>query len=250
MSRQWLRRVRATAQRSGSPRTLPSTVLDCSFAVNQYGAYAVPHSSAHRPAALAILNGWVWEPETVELLMKCDPAADVVHAGTFFGDFLPPLARSRTGGARVYAFEPSLENYRCAQITVLLNQLDNVVLTHAALDARSGEGDLAIRATDGEALGGLSHLVDTVEVATDTTERVQLKALDEVLPADRRIGLIHLDVEGHEQAALEGALATIRRWQPTLVLESPPEQDWFDQHVGLQYRVTHKVCGNAVLVPS
>ena len=225
-------------------------MLDCRLATNQYGAYAVPRSSAHRPAAQTILGGGVWEAETVELLRRCDPDSDVVHAGTFFGDFLPALGRSRGAGARVYAFEPNSENYRCAQITVLLNDLNNVVLTHAGLDAKSGAGELAVRSADGLALGGISHLVSSGDAASELTERVSLTSVDEAVPADRRVGLIHLDVEGHEQAALEGALETIRRCRPLLVLESPPGADWFDQHLGaLHYRATDKVCGNAVLVP-
>lgn len=225
-------------------------MLDCRIASNQYGAYAVPRSSEHRPAAQAILGGGVWESETVELLLRCDPDSDVVHAGTFFGDFLPALGRSRTGGARVYAFEPNSENYRCAQITVLLNNLDNVVLTHAGLDVMSGEGEIAVRSADGLSLGGISHLVNAADEASGTTEPVSLTSVDEAVPADRRVGLIHLDVEGHEQAALEGALSTIRRCRPLLVLESPPGPDWFDQHLAaLHYRATDKVCGNAVLVP-
>jgi len=225
-------------------------VLDCRFATNKYGAYAVPRSSEHRPAAVAILNGAVWEQETVELLLGSDPASDVVHAGTFFGDFLPALGRSRTAGARVYAFEPNSENFRCAQITVLLNSLDNVLLAHAGLDAMSGEGQVAIRSADGVALGGISHLVGSGDATPRITERVTLTSVDETVPADRQVGLIHLDVEGHERTALEGALGTIRRCRPLLVLESPPGPDWFEQHLGdLRYRVTEKVCGNAVLVP-
>ena len=226
-------------------------MLDCRLAFNKYGAYAVPRSSEHRPAARATLNGNVFESETVELLVGSDPDADIVHAGTFFGDFLPALGRSRAGGARVYAFEPNSENYRCAQITVLLNGLDNVVLAHAGLDARSGDGAIAIRSADGVALGGISHLVGPADAAPGTTESVALTSIDEIVPPDRRVGVVQLDVEGHEQAALEGALATITRCRPMLVLESPPEPGWFDRHLGgLHYRVTHKVCGNTVLAPS
>jgi FkbM family methyltransferase len=244
-----LRRRRPSAGAAARP-PLPPGVLDCRLAVNEYGAYAVPRSSEHRPAAQAILGGGVWEPETVELLLAADPEADVVHAGTFFGDFLPALGRSRATGARVYAFEPNSENYRCAQITALLNNLDNVVLSHAGLDVKSGAGELAIQSPDGVALGGTSHLVTLGETTTWMTEPVPLASLDDVVPSDRRVGVVQLDVEGHEQAALEGGLALIRRCRPVLVLESPPSADWFAQHLeDLHYRVTDKVSGNAVLVP-
>jgi FkbM family methyltransferase len=245
-----LLRRRRGQQRTAAQPPLPPGVLDCRIASNNYGAYAVPRSSAHRPAAQAILRGGVWEPETVELLLRSDPEADVVHAGTFFGDFLPALGRSRVAGARVHAFEPNSENYRCAQITVLLNGLDNVILTRAGLDATSGEGELAIQSPDGVALGGTSHLITVAESATGTTEPVPLVSLDDAVPVDRRVGVVQLDVEGHEQAALEGGLQLIRRCRPVLVLESPPPADWFALHLDdLHYRLTEKVSGNAVLVP-
>jgi len=244
-------RLRRRARPAAAPKPLLPGVLDCRLATNEYGAYAVPRSSQHRPAAQAILAGGVWEPETVELLRRCAADADVVHAGTFFGDFLPALARSREAGARVYAFEPSSENYRCAQITVLLNDLDNVVLSHAGLDVRSGHGELAIRSADGIALGGTSHLVGAGAARSQTTEPVRLTSLDEAVPPDRRVGVVQLDVEGHERAALEGGLELVRRCRPLLVLESPPTADWFDEHLGdLRYEVVDRVCGNTVLAPS
>lgn len=251
LNRGLTRRLRRRPRALAPSRPQPRDVLQCRFASNEYGAYAVPHSSEHRPAAQAILDGRVWEPETVSLLLKCDAGADVVHAGTFFGDFLPALGRSRMPGARVYAFEPSSENYRCSQITVLLNNLDNIVLTRAGLDVTSGEGELAIRSLDGVALGGTSHLVAGGGSAPGMTERVPLTSMDAIVPADRRVAVVHLDVEGHEQAALEGGLQLIRRCRPLLVLETPPPTEWFESNLGdLQYRVADRVCGNTVLAPS
>jgi FkbM family methyltransferase len=242
--------AQAPASSPGVPRlALPDGVLDCTIARNEHGAYAVPASSAHRPAARTVLRGDVWERETVDLLRRADRAGDVVHAGTFFGDFLPAIARSRADGATVWAFEPSSENHRCAQITVVLNDLRNVVLHHAGLDAAGGSGRLAVQSADGLALGGGSHLV-AGEEDVGATEQVPLLAIDDVVPADRRVAVVQLDVEGHEKAALLGAARTIRRCRPLLVLESPPAAAWFAEHLdGLGYAVTGRAADNAVLSP-
>ena len=40
------------------------------MASNEYGAYCVPSSCIHRPAALAVLRSRVWEPETVNLVCR------------------------------------------------------------------------------------------------------------------------------------------------------------------------------------
>lgn len=220
------------------------------LAVNAHGIYSIPRSSEHRPAAAAVLRGQVWERETVELLRGCDPAGDVVHAGTFFGDFIPAIARSRRDGARVYAFEPNSENFQCAQRTVALNHLDNVVLTNAALDDHTGVAELAIRSADGLALGGGSRLVAGADGGS-ATEQVRVTSIDEVVPTDRHVVVVQLDVEGHEQEALLGGLTTIRRCRPVLILESRPSADWLAEHLGdLGYAVTGEVCGNTVLTPS
>ena len=69
---------------------------------------------------------------------------DIIHAGTYFGDFLPGISDALREGAMVWAFEPNSENYRCARITIELNGLhDRVKLTHAALG--SSEGTVTIR---------------------------------------------------------------------------------------------------------
>ena len=75
-------------------------------------------------------------------------------------------------------------------------------------------------------------------------------AVDEVLAGDRRVGAIHLDVEGHEQEALRGALGTIERWRPLMVLETLPEAEWIEEHLApLGYRLDGRVNRNFVMRP-
>ena len=76
--------------------------------------------SIDRPVPQAILDGRIWEKDTVDLIVRHVGKGDVVHAGTYFGDFLPALAASVASGAKVWAFDPNLESFRCSQITLLL----------------------------------------------------------------------------------------------------------------------------------
>jgi FkbM family methyltransferase len=210
----------------------------------------VPRSSRRRPAAQAILQARVYERETIELARSVDPDSDVVHAGTFFGDFLPALARSRRNGAIVWAFEPNSESYRCARITTMLNDLQNVVLTHAALGASVGTALLATSNRAGIAFGGGSHLIDDPSVVKEGVghEEVKLMSIDEVIESDRRVGMLQLDVEGHEQHALAGAMRTIQRCRPMIVLEALPEDSWLAEHLApLGYKVSGLVNGNKVI---
>lgn len=235
------------------PSLLPQNpnALDCVFAANEHGAYCLPRSSLHRPASRTIRLARVWESATLDLLRSTEPEGDIVHAGTFFGDFLPGLARSRTNGAVIWAFEPNRESYRCAQITTLLNDLDNVVLTNAGLNADGGTAVLETSDRDGLALGGGSHLVkDNSAENQRHTEEVTLVALDEVRKSTRRVAAIQLDVEGHEQEALAGCLNTIQRWRPLLVLETMPDAAWVAANLeALGYEPDGLTDANAVLRP-
>lgn len=219
------------------------------LARNEYGAYCVPRASRHRPAARAILEARVWEPDTLELLRSADPDGDVVHAGTFFGDFLPALARSRGKGAIVWAFEPNGESYRCARITAMLNGLGNVVLTHAALDTEGGSALLATTNRAGVPSGGGSHIVEDPSQIDEggSHEEVDLLAVDDIVGSDRRVAVIQLDVEGHERQALEGAMRTIDRCRPLIVLESLPEDFVAERLAPLGYRASGSPDANVVL---
>jgi len=227
--------------------------LKCAIGYNVYGAYCVPLSSKHRPAATLILKGEVYEPRTVEFLRANCGAGDIVHAGTYFGDFLPALSRACLG--MVWAFEPNLENYRCARITALLNDLSNVELRRAGLGAANGALPLVTVDADGLARGGSSTFMNGGSSQPGQMEIVPVVSIDEAVPEDRQVSIIQLDVEGFEQPALAGALKTIARCRPVIVVEVLADSDilpteWFARNIlDLGYRITGTIHGNAVLFP-
>lgn len=200
---------------------LKKEVLNVSIAYNKYGAYCVPLSSQHRALNQRILKGEVFEPDTIQFL--CDKAGegDIIHAGTCFGDFLPAISKAVHKDGHVWAFEPNSENYRCAQITVTLNHLSNVHLINAGL------GEMA--STDG------------------------LVSLDEIIPPDRQISIVQLDVEGHEEQALKGAMKLIERCRPILVLENDHgliSSSWFKKNIlSIGYKVANKLHDNRIVTP-
>jgi hypothetical protein len=65
------------------------SVLQCCVSYNKYGGYCLPLSSLHRPAAQKILSEDVWEPDTIEFMRMNSMGDDIVHAGTYYGDFIP-----------------------------------------------------------------------------------------------------------------------------------------------------------------
>jgi FkbM family methyltransferase len=214
-------------------------LLQCRIAYNKYGRYYVPLSSDHRPAAQTILAGEVWEPSTIDFLTSNCKTGDIVHAGTYFGDFLPALSHSCGVGAKVWAFEPNPENYRCALGTVAINGLENVELHNAGVGARRGSLAMVVSDGSGKSLGGLSRVVGKSDERNgEGFVNVDIVTIDEMISSERTVSIIQLDVEGFEKEALTGALMTIRRCKPIIVLEQLPEESWFSKNImSLGYQI-------------
>ena len=241
-----------------APRTSPdqpdydgpdARVLRCVIAYNHHGGYCVPRSSMHRPCAQTILAGGVFEPPTVAALEHHGRQGDIVHAGTFFGDMLPAAARACGASRIVWACEPNRENFRCATLTIAINGLTNIRLLHGALGAGAGLATLMVSSPEGRALGGGSRVVEPAAAPPHTTYRVPVVRIDDIVPADRPVALIQLDVERQERQALTGALATIRRCRPALIVETLPDDAWISANlVPLGYRRAGMVGPNSLLV--
>jgi FkbM family methyltransferase len=199
-------------------------------AKNMHGRYCVPASSQHRPAAATVLKGQVWEARTLAFIAANCGTGDIVHAGTYFGDFLPALSKALAPGARLWAFEPSSENHACALRTIELNGLSNVTLMRAGLGDRAETGNLAI-GKPGMAGGGACRIRRREKPGVDH-ERVPLVTVDETVPEERTVSVLQLDVEFFEQEALGGALRTIARCRPLILIETlPRDLEWYNANI-------------------
>jgi hypothetical protein len=55
------------------------------------------------------------------------------------------------------------------------------------------------------------------------TVSVPAVALDDLVPRDLSIGVIKVDAQGRDHVALEGAIDTISKWRPVVLVEYWPE---------------------------
>ena len=195
---------------SGFGRSIPAR--------NRYGKYAVPWRSSYRPAARRILNGQAWEPETIDFITSHCGTGDIVHAGAYFGDFLPALSAALSPGAKTWAFEPNPENWLCAERTIARNGITNVSLHNVGLSDRAGMAPLQIEGSNDYAMGGASQFLEQGWFGSVWCPVVRL---DDIVPQNRNVSIVHLDVEGSESLALAGSIEMIRRCRPILISESP-----------------------------
>ncbi|ELR96285.1 FkbM family methyltransferase [Gloeocapsa sp. PCC 73106] len=229
-----------------------NNTLSCTIAYNKFGGYCIPRSSIHRPAAQKILKGDIHEKETIEFMTSKCGQGDIVHAGTFYGDFLPALSAACSPTAKVWAFEPNPESYRCASITIMINNLSNINLINAGLGSTKNFATLVTKDHRGVNLGGGSTIQELNSSEVDRGAiTVPIVTLDEILPEDRQVSVIQLDVEGYEKQALAGAMKTIQRCLPIIILETVPEDSWMSENIlSLGYSFNGKVLGiNKVFEP-
>jgi hypothetical protein len=72
---------------------------------------------------------------------------------------------------------------------------------------------------------GASSLSDDWNKKVDGTCEIQLDRLDDVIDKNEKIGLIKMDVEGHEWYALKGAEKIIKDNKPIIIFEHNAEED-------------------------
>lgn len=108
---------------------------------------------------------------------------------------------------------------------------------------------------NGQARGGASKIINPGEENISSgIEKVEIVTIDETVPADREVKIIQLDVEGYEKQALNGALKTIRRCLPIIVVEVLSDSrllgsEWFAETIlALGYEKTGSIHGNIVFV--
>jgi FkbM family methyltransferase len=155
------------------------------------------------------------EPHTLQLFRDhLEPDRDVIDAGAYLG--LYALVAARRGTIRrVWAFEPDPRNFACLERNVEENSAE--VRCHPlATSDRNGKVSLKL------ARAGQSRT--SVDLRRSEADAGQTRAvtLDDFLPEDAAPGVIKLDVEGHEVAALRGMRQLLEDHRPTLFVEHDP----------------------------
>lgn len=113
---------------------------------------------------------------------------------------------------RCIAIEPAEYQFALLEANITLNGLRNVLASQCAASDVDAIGLLSIMG-----LSGGNNSLGAQSDAPMRTEQVRTVRLDSLeLP---RVGLIKIDVEGHEYEVLRGGLGTIERDCPAIVVE-------------------------------
>lgn len=117
-----------------------------------------------------------------------------------------------------YTFEPDSLNFHCL---VNNTQTDNVVKIQAALGEKASFGNIVRKSMNNV---GMHRIEGNGYIPIMTIDSFNFPVID----------LLQLDVEGYEQKALEGAVETINRCNPVIVVERNSSEK-FLQSLGYRF---------------
>ena len=153
------------------------------------------------------------EVELHLLDILCDSERDAIDVGGNDGAYVHFL-RHHCRVVHTYEPEPHL-----AEALRDKFELDNVVVHRVALSDRAGTIELHTPVVDGVPVTGCCTVSNDAASNYPATRSfsVPVERLDAIYRDEA--GFIKIDVEGHQQAVLDGALQTIARCRPKMLVE-------------------------------
>ena len=197
--------------------TFSSQILKISYSLYCYDRYLLPVNQFD--ASVFYSRYGLERVRYIERLSE----GDIIDAGGYVGD--TALLFSPLTNRNVYVFEAAPDNFAIAKQTVSLNNLQNVVCENHALGAENGIMPFSLGERD-----SCNTLIERPGyVYTDKID-VSVITLDEYVKRNGlKVSAIKIDVEGGEQLVLQGALNTIRRDRPLLLISIYHKaSDFFD----------------------
>lgn len=167
------------------------------------------------------------------------PGAVAVDIGANRGVYTWLLA-SRVGGTgRVHAIEPYPANVR--RLAKLARRRPRITVHPVAASDRNGVADLYVPRYAGHEIDALATLGSYEQ--DGETLRVPVWPLDDLLAEEvAPVDIVKCDVEGHEEAVLDGGWGVIESSRPALLFEleqrhrSTPLAETFDRLISVGYQ--------------
>ena len=182
----------------------------------------------------------------------------VLDIGANIGFHTVTMAKAASRG-HLYAFEPVAEMWTQNSMNCALNRLDNVTIVGCALGDKRTEMEMNIN-VGGTAMQGTSTFLDMnvlMEANPNNfqSRRIQVFRLDDIideLQTGGRVDFIKIDTEGFDALVLDGAMETIRKNRPIMIVEAHSTrlaetgkswrwflESFFDHHALIIHPLTH-----------
>jgi FkbM family methyltransferase len=137
----------------------------------------------------------------------------MVDVGANIGCYSLLAARHLGPTGKVLAFEPGAGNVDLLTRSAVVNRFANIEDHPLAVAEKSGQVSFSMDDSN----GGINR-----GTIGESAEWVRAVTLDDFLPADLRVDLVKIDIEGSEGLAIQGMRALLRRDRPVLFTEFTP----------------------------
>lgn len=158
-----------------------------------------------------------------------DPDLYILDVGGNIGFYTVSLGaflRAQGGSGKVIAFEPFYGNYRRLAENIHRNDLSGFcVVQEFGLSSISAETEITLREDFEHGSGTGNASIPSSEQFDRGFKRARIRiapldvAWSDIDCTQRKIGMIKMDIEGHEDHCLVGARATIKAHRPTILME-------------------------------
>ncbi len=191
-----------------------------------YGKYYLPFDGTLGSVTRKIRSGKLESPEVLEIARTyIQPDSTVIEVGTRFGQTTALLAEITGKNGQILAFEPDEYLFHALQKTLAANHLYNI----RPYLCQMGSGTSPV-----------SSLLNESQVS-QARQTISIDSLNITNP----VSLIKISVDGSESDVIQGALQTISKYKPVIVLkgrseslmqigdvigygvEQVPNSDWF-----------------------
>lgn len=168
-----------------------------------------------------ILQTGAYEPRFAALVRAhIDPDGDVIDVGANVG-FYTVLAARHLRRGRVLAAEPTAAAFRRLEANLAHNGVaDRVIAFHGLIGAKAGVGTIHVVPGREEysSVGGLVH--PSIAAEPSVRETLPVQSIDALVDEHGlRPRFIKIDVEGGEEAVLDGAEQTLAKMRPVILSE-------------------------------
>jgi FkbM family methyltransferase len=158
------------------------------------------------------------EPATQKLYSLIKPGMIVYDIGANIGVITLNIAKKMLQQGKVFSFEPSPYNFKCAKANIDRNNFSNITLLNFGLGNEKTTAFLYNVNTNNR---GMQRLLQSDPNKEFEKTEVQIDTLDNTtqalsMPAP---SLIKIDVEGFELKVLKGANHIINEYKPLLFIE-------------------------------
>jgi FkbM family methyltransferase len=167
-------------------------------------------------------NGWRGFEHPLPTMFRASvdrSRGDVIDVGANTGVYALIAAAT---GRRVHAFEPNPAVVPLLRANIELNrQGKRVDVIEAAVSAREGTASLFLPPPSGTTVETSASLDEAFKEEIEATVEVPVTTIDGYWRSIGRpaVGVVKIDVEGHEPAAVEGAIEVVGDCRPVLFVE-------------------------------